>query len=81
MIDFASITKTIDGYDCHYFGQRNALINGNEWRVHCVSVWSPDCGALEKWYDDQGQRLTVFGGRIVRTNSKRFRIVEVKDGN
>jgi hypothetical protein len=72
MIDFASITKTIDGYDCHYFGQRNVF----EWRVHCMAVWSPDLGSHERWYDDQGQRLTFVGGRVVRSANKKFRIVE-----
>jgi len=76
MIDFTKITKTLDGYDCHYFGQRSVLINGNEWRVHCFSVWNADWGSLEKWYDDQGQRLTTVGGRVIRSTNKKFRIVE-----
>jgi len=79
MIDFALITKTLDGYDCHYFGQRNVMVGGREWRVHCMAVWNPDCGAHEKWYDDQGQRLTVVGGRVVRSTNKKFRIVEESD--
>jgi len=81
MIDFASITKTLDGYDCHYFGQRSVLVGGYEWRVHCISVWNPDWGSHEKWYDDQGQRLTFVGGRVVRASNKKFRIVEESDGN
>jgi hypothetical protein len=80
MIDFASISKTIDGYACNYFGQRSVLINVNEWRVHCMAVWSPDLGLHEKWYDDQGQRLTIVGGRVVRSTSKKFRIVEEDNG-
>jgi len=81
MIDFAKITKTMDGYDCHYFGQRNVFIRGDEWRVHCMAVWNPDFGSHEKWYDDRGHRLTVVGGQVVRTNNKKYRIVEVCDGN
>jgi len=81
MIDFQSITKTLDGYDCHYFGQRNVFIRGSTWRVHCFSVWEPDWGSHEKWYDDQGHRLTVIDHMVARTVNKKYRIVEASDGN
>ena len=81
MIDFASITQTLDGYACHYFGQRIAFVVGMEHHVHCFGVFHPQMGVYEKWYDDQGQRLTIDGGRVVKTNNKKFRIVEASNGN
>jgi len=80
MIDFASITKTLDGYDCHYFGRRDVFLCGRTWRAHCMAVWHPVMGVFEKFYDDQGQRLTVVDGMVARTNNKKYRIVEVQDG-
>lgn len=79
MIDFASITQTLDGYACHYFGQRNVFVSGRQWRAHCMAVWHPVMGVFEKLYDDQGHRLSVVGGRIARTNNKKYRIVEVSN--
>jgi len=81
MIDFASITKTLDGYDCHYFGQRNVFIRGSEWRVHCFAVFHPAMGAFEKWYDDDGHRLSIDNHQVSRTTNKKYRIVGVSDGN
>jgi hypothetical protein len=81
MIDFTSITKTLDGYACHYFCQREVSIAGGAWRVHSFAVFHPQMGVYEKWYDDQGQRLTIDGGRVVKTNNKKFRIVEASNGN
>jgi hypothetical protein len=81
MIDFSKITQTLDGFDCHYFGQRNVFISGSTWRVHSFSIFHPDMGPFEKWYDDQGHRLSVVGGRIVKSNSKKYRIVEASDGH
>jgi hypothetical protein len=81
MIDFASITQTIDGYRCHYFDQRNVFIRGGTWRVHSFAVFHPDMGVFEKLYDDQGHRLSVVDGRIARTQNKKYRIVETNNGN
>jgi len=79
MIDFASITKTLDGYDCHYFGQRSAFVVGIEHHVHCFGVFHPQMGVFEKLYDDQGHKLSMVCGRLVRSNSQNFRIVEASD--
>ena len=81
MIDFASITQTLDGYRCHYWGQREVLISGRTWRVHCFSVWHPEWGSHEKWYDGAGHRLTVQGGQVVKSPIKQYRIVEANNGN
>jgi hypothetical protein len=81
MIDFAKITKTIDGYDCHYFGERDVLLSGRQWRAHCFAVWHPGVGVSEKFYDDEGRRLSVVCGRLVKSTSNKFSIVEVQDGN
>ena len=80
MIDFASITQTLDGYRCHYFGQRNVYMSGGLWRVHCFAVFHPDMGVFEKWYDDSGHRLTVQGNEVVKSPIKQYRIVEVQNG-
>ena len=52
MNDFAKITKTLDGYDCHYFGTRESYGT----KLHCFGVWTPT-GLYEKCYDDQGRHL------------------------
>jgi hypothetical protein len=44
-----------------------------------MAVWHPVMGVFEKLYDDQGHRLSVVGGRIARTNNKKYRIVEVSN--
>jgi len=81
MINFLSITKTLDGYDCHYFGKRNAFVRGIEHPVHCFGVFDPQMGVFEKWYDDEGHRLTIDNHRVARTNNKKYRIVEASNGN
>ena len=52
MIDFSKITKTVDGYDCHYFGTRESYGT----KLHCFGVMTAQ-GVVEKCYDDQGRRL------------------------
>lgn len=52
MIDFSKITKTLDGYDCHYFGTRESYRT----KLHCFGVWT-SAGVHENNYDDQGRRL------------------------
>jgi hypothetical protein len=81
MIDFASITQTLDGYACHYFGQRNVFISGGTWRVHCFAVFHPEMGVFEKWYDDEGHKLSIDNHRVARTNNKKYRIVETNNAN
>ena len=80
MIGFAKITKTLDGYDCHYFGARDVSVGGRQWRAHCFAVWHPDMGVHEKLYDDQGHRLAMVCGRLVKSTNKKFRIVEASEG-
>ena len=81
MIDFQAITQTLDGYACHYFGQRNVSIPGSKWRVHCFAVFHPEMGVFEKWYDDSGHRLSMDNHRVAKTSNKKYRIVEESDGN
>jgi len=52
MIDFSKITKTVDGYDCHYFGTRESYGT----KLHCFGVMTAQ-GVVERCYDDQGRRL------------------------
>lgn len=52
MIEFSKITKTLDGYDCHYFGVRES--HGTT--LHCFGVWT-GYGCCESAYDEQGRRL------------------------
>lgn len=52
MIDFSKITKTLDGYDCHYFGMRESYGT----KLHCFGVMTGH-GVHEKCYDDEGQQL------------------------
>lgn len=53
MIEFANITKTLDGHDCHYFGTR---IGFDGTKLHCFAIMT-SCGVKEKNYDDQGRPL------------------------
>ena len=52
MIDFSKITKTLDGYDCHYFGMRESYGTN----LHCFGVMTGR-GVHEKCYDEEGQQL------------------------
>ena len=79
MIDFASITQTLDGYRCHYFGTRDVFVSGRTWRAHCMAVWHPVMGVFEKLYDDRGHRLSMVCGRLVKSNGQNFKIVEASD--
>jgi hypothetical protein len=60
MIDFSKITKTLHGYDCHYFGMRESF--GTQ--VHCFGVWTPN-GVTEKCYDAKGKHI-VYDGQHAR---------------
>lgn len=73
MIDFSKITKTLDGYDCHYFGVRESYGA----KLHCFGVMTGH-GVHEKCYDDEGQHL-FFNPSIrewERSKSDAFAIVK-----
>ena len=53
MIEFSKITKTLDGYECHYFGTR---IGADQKILHCFAVWTHN-GVFEKCYDEHGRHL------------------------
>ena len=53
MIEFSKITKTLDGYECHYFGTR---IGADQTILHCFAVWTHN-GVFEKGYDQHGRQL------------------------
>jgi hypothetical protein len=72
MIDFAKITKTLDGYDCHYFGARESYGT----KLHCFGVMTGH-GVHEKCYDDEGQQL-FFNPNIRewgRSKSDAFQVI------
>ena len=72
MIDFAKITKTLDGYDCHYFGTRESYGT----KLHCFGVWTPT-GLYEKCCDDQGRPLTFsMNGKWEVSETNAFAIVK-----
>ena len=72
MIDFAKITKTLDGYDCHYFGTRESYGT----KLHCFGVWTPT-GLYEKCYDDQGRHIAFsMDGKWEVSETNAFAIVK-----
>ena len=72
MIDFSKITKTLDGYDCHYFGTRESYGT----KLHCFGVWTPT-GLYEKCYDDQGRHLAFsMDGEWEVSETNAFAIVK-----
>ena len=79
MIEFSKITKTLDGYECHYFGTR---IGADQKILHCFAVWTHN-GVFEKCYDEHGRHLVWdFGGwEVSKTDAfaitKPPKIVEV----
>lgn len=74
MIDFAKITKTLDGYDCHYFGTREN--NGST--LHCFGIMHPNFGVKEAVYNAEGKRLTLAGGQWFAVLNDDFQIVKPK---
>jgi len=73
MIDFAKITKTLDGYDCHYFGTR---IGFDGTKLHCFAIMT-SCGVKEKNYDDQGRPLAFsMDGKWEVSETNAFAIVK-----
>ena len=72
MIDFAKITKTLDGDPCHYFGTR---IGFDGTKLHCFAIMT-SCGVKEKNYDDQGRPLAFsMDGKWEVTETNAFAIV------
>ena len=76
MIDFSKITKTLDGYDCHYFGTRDGF-DGT--KLHCFGVWL-SIGVIEACYTDDGRRLVVNSGKYKICTTNVFAIVENERG-
>jgi len=71
MIDFSKITKTLDGYDCHYFGTR---VGHDGTKLHCFGVLT-SIGVHEKCYDDQGGHLVWEFGKWEVCETNAFAIV------
>lgn len=72
MIEFAKITKTVDGFDCHYFGTRESF--GSV--IHVFGVFNPTMGVAEVQYDAQGNRLRFGNGEWVISNAASYQIVK-----
>lgn len=73
MIDFAKITKTLGGHDCHYFGTR---IGFDGTKLHCFAIMT-SCGVKEKNYDDQGRPLAFsMAGKWEVSETNAFAIVK-----
>ena len=72
MIEFSKITKTLDGYECHYFGTR---IGFDGTKLHCFAIMT-SCGVKEKNYDDQGRPLAFsMDGKWEVSETNAFAIV------
>ena len=56
MIDFAKITKTLDGMDCRYLGQRTS---GGQ-VINRFAVFN-NAAELFCYYNEQGQRIDYVG--------------------
>ena len=56
MIDFSTITKTVDGLDCYYIGQRKS---GGK-TIHRFAI-ANDVSEVICYYDEQGKRLDFSG--------------------
>ncbi len=72
MINFEKITKTLDGYDCHYFGIRESFgIN-----IHCFGVMTAN-GVVGKCYDENGKHLvwSDSDGEFIVSDRPDFQIV------
>jgi len=70
-IDFSKITKTLDGYACHYFGTRESF--GSV--VHCFAVFHPEYGVHEVAYDAAGKRLTYNMGEWILSKAADCQII------
>lgn len=56
MIDFSKITKTVDGIDCCYLGQR--ISDGQV--LHRFAVFN-NASELFSYYNERGERINFFG--------------------
>jgi hypothetical protein len=72
MIEFEKITKTLDGFDCHYFGTRESF--GRQ--VHCLGVFHPVLGVHEVAYDANGKRLKFENGSWIESTATSYQIVK-----
>ena len=55
-IDFAKITKTVDGLDCYYIGKRTS----GDQVLHRFAVFN-NASELFSYYNEQGERVEFFG--------------------
>ena len=58
MIDFAKITKTVDGMDCRYIHERES--HGE--RIHVFALFN-EVGARYEYYNQQGERIKWSGSK------------------
>lgn len=72
MIEFEKITKTLDGFDCHYFGTRESYVS----TIHCFGVFHPVLGVHEVAYDANGKRLKFENGSWVESTATSYQIVK-----
>lgn len=73
MIDFSKITKTVDGLDCQYFGQR---ISGGK-VIHRFVVYN-DSAELINYYDEKGQRIEFSGSSGWLVNNRGHQIIKFR---
>lgn len=72
MIYFSKITKTLDGFDCHYFGTRESYGS----MIHCFGVFHPGLGVHEVAYDANGKRLKFENGSWIESRASSYQIVK-----
>ena len=72
MIYFSKITKTLDGFDCHYFGTRESFGR----KIHCFGVFHPVLGVQEVAYDANGKRLKFENKEWVASGATSYQIVK-----
>ena len=74
MIEFSKITKTLDGYPCHYFGTRISPVGCV--RLHVFAVFT-STGVSQADYNDSGDLmlLSVARNRWQPSKTSRFQIV------
>lgn len=72
MIDFANITKTLDGFKCHYFGTRSSYGS----TIHCFGIFHPAYGVKEAAYNSEGKRLTFENSKWSETTATDCQIVK-----
>ena len=73
MIDFAKITKTLDGMDCRYIHERES--NGE--RIHVFALFN-DVGERYEYYNQQGKRLKWSSSKWELEQDSKWQIYEPK---